>query len=186
MCSSRMWSRCALRLAPLLVAALAPAVMLTAKPTAAQGQRVSRIGVAQPEVCSPEWIAQVKSLSMHSSGAAAASGPSLERVDRTGPQEAPVLAVDERRGLLANQGALSPQINTIPNDPEFGGVTPRRLISHSFHRQHPTSHFGEDRSEYFTLRDGKRLSDVKNDSRQTEPRKSNPEVIRIITETVRR
>lgn len=74
--------------------------------------------------------------------------------------------------------------NTIPKDPKFGGVTPRRLISHSFSRQLPTSRYGKDHPEYFTLRDGKRLSDVKNDSRQTEPCKSNPEVIRIITESV--
>jgi len=74
--------------------------------------------------------------------------------------------------------------NTIPKDAKFGGVTPRSRISHSFHRQLPTSRYGEDHTEYFTLRDGKRLSDVKNDSRQTEPCKSNPEVIRIITESV--
>ncbi len=74
--------------------------------------------------------------------------------------------------------------NTIPKDAKYGGITPRRLISHSFHRQLPTSRYGKEHPEYFTLRDGKRLWDVKNDSRHTEPCKSNPEVIRIITESV--
>lgn len=44
--------------------------------------------------------------------------------------------------------------NTIPKELKVGGVTPRRLISHSFHRQLPTSRYGKDHPEYFTLRDG--------------------------------
>ena len=74
--------------------------------------------------------------------------------------------------------------NTIPRAAKYGGVTPRRLISHSFARQLPTSRYGKEHPEYFTLRNGKRLWDVKDDSRHTEPCKSNPEVIKIVTESV--
>ncbi|MEA1950428.1 MAG: DUF4838 domain-containing protein [Planctomycetota bacterium] len=74
--------------------------------------------------------------------------------------------------------------NTVPKDAKYGGITGRHLISHTFSRQLPTSRYGEKHPEYFALRDGKRLSKVKNDSRHTEPCASNPQVQRIVTQSV--
>ncbi len=74
--------------------------------------------------------------------------------------------------------------NTVTHDAKFGGVTGRRLISHSFTHQLPTSRYGKDHPEYFALRNGERLSDVKNDGRQTQPCVSNPDVVRIVTDSV--
>ncbi|MBN2291936.1 MAG: DUF4838 domain-containing protein [Pirellulales bacterium] len=74
--------------------------------------------------------------------------------------------------------------NTKTKDAKFGGITGRHQINHTFSRQVPTSRYGKAHPEYFTLRDGKRISNVKNDSRHTQLCTSNPEVLRIITESV--
>jgi hypothetical protein len=74
--------------------------------------------------------------------------------------------------------------NTVPHDPKLGGVTGRQLVSHTFVGQVPTSKYGEEHPEYFALRDGQRLSKVKNDGRHTQLCVSNPDVRRIVTECV--
>ena len=74
--------------------------------------------------------------------------------------------------------------NTVPREPRFGGVTPRRLINHSFANQIPSAKYGKDHPEYYSLVDGKRLSEVHNDSRDNEPCLTNPDVLRIVTRAV--
>jgi hypothetical protein len=74
--------------------------------------------------------------------------------------------------------------NTVPRDAKFGGVTRRQLISHTFTHQIPTTRYGAEHPEYFALRDGKRLSQVVNEMRHTQPCVSNPDVQRIVTDSV--
>lgn len=74
--------------------------------------------------------------------------------------------------------------NTIAVDPKLGGKTGRQLISHSFGDQIPSQKFGADHPEYYALRDGKRLANVKDDWSETEPCLTNPEVLKIVTARV--
>ena len=74
--------------------------------------------------------------------------------------------------------------NTVSHEPKLGGAVRRQLVSHTFAQQVPTSKYGEEHPEYFALRDGKRLSKVKIDNRHTQPCVSNPDVRRIVTESV--
>lgn len=76
------------------------------------------------------------------------------------------------------------RVNTVASDPKFGGRCRQHLINHSFARQIPTSKYGKEHPEYFALRDGKRLAQVRNDSYGTQPCLTNPDVLRIVTESV--
>ena len=72
--------------------------------------------------------------------------------------------------------------NTVPNEEKFGGITGRGLINHTFARQIPLSKYGKDHPEYFALIKGKRL--VTGNEELTQPCLTNPDVLRIVTESV--
>lgn len=74
--------------------------------------------------------------------------------------------------------------NTITDDAKLGGRTPTGLISHTFGRQIPSQKYGKEHPEYFAERDGKRLASVEGDWFGTEPCLTNPDVLRIVTESV--
>ncbi len=74
--------------------------------------------------------------------------------------------------------------NTITDDPRLGGKSPMGLISHTFGRHIPSKKHGAKHPEYFAERDGKRLAPVENDWYETEPCLTNPEVLRIVTQSV--
>ena len=76
------------------------------------------------------------------------------------------------------------RVNTVAGDAKYGGKTGQSLISHTFGSQIPTGKYGKEHPEYFALRDGKRLSDVKDDWSQSEPCLTNPDVLKIVTEAV--
>ncbi|MEZ6072929.1 MAG: DUF4838 domain-containing protein [Pirellulales bacterium] len=76
------------------------------------------------------------------------------------------------------------RVNTITSDAQLGGKTGRNLISHSFGKQIPSAKYGKDNPEYFAERDGKRLSHVEDDWRDTEPCLTNPAVLDIVTADV--
>ena len=76
------------------------------------------------------------------------------------------------------------KVNTVQGDPKLGGISAQRLINHSFHRQIPSSKYGKDHPEYYCLLRGKRLAQVENDARDNEPCLTNPDVLRIVTESV--
>ena len=76
------------------------------------------------------------------------------------------------------------RVNTVRGDAKYGGTTGQSLIGHTFGRQIPSAKYGKEHSEYFALRDGKRLSDGKNDWFDTEPCLTNPDVLKIVTEAV--
>ncbi len=78
------------------------------------------------------------------------------------------------------------RVNTVTDDPKLGGKARQRLISHSFYRQIPSSKYGKEHPEYYSLRGGKRLAQVENDARDNEPCLTNPDVLRIVTEAVLR
>ena len=74
--------------------------------------------------------------------------------------------------------------NVVPREEKFGGPLSRRLINHSFSRQIPTGRYGTEHPEYFSLYEGKRLARVHEDSRDSEPCLTHPEVLRIVTQSV--
>ncbi len=76
------------------------------------------------------------------------------------------------------------RINAVGKDPKLGGRARQRLINHSFCRQIPSSKYGKEHPEYYCLRDGKRLAAVKDDSYGNQPCLTNPDVLRIVTESV--
>ncbi len=76
------------------------------------------------------------------------------------------------------------RVNTVGTAPELGGKSRQRLISHSFLRQIPSSQYGQQHPEYYSLRNGKRLAHVDNDAFGNEPCLTNPDVLRIVTESV--
>ena len=76
------------------------------------------------------------------------------------------------------------RINAVPGDAKLGGKSRQRLISHSFYRQIPSSKYGKEHPEYYCLRGGKRLAQVQNDAPDNEPCLTNPDVLRIVTESV--
>ncbi len=78
------------------------------------------------------------------------------------------------------------RINTVTNDAKLGGITGIQNVSHSFFAQIPSGVYGKEHPEYFALRDGKRLAPVGNDGYETEPCLTNPDVLRIVTESVRK
>lgn len=76
------------------------------------------------------------------------------------------------------------RVNTVGDEPKYGGRSRQRLINHSFARQIPSGKYGKDHPEYYCLRDGKRLAQVKSDSYETEPCLTNPDVLKIVTDAV--
>ncbi len=76
------------------------------------------------------------------------------------------------------------RVNTIAGETKYGGKTGQSLISHSFGYQVPLAKYGKEHPEYFALRDGKRLSEGKDDWFETEPCLTNPAVLRIVKEWV--
>ena len=76
------------------------------------------------------------------------------------------------------------RVNTVEGDAKYGGKTGQSLISHSFGSQIPTAKYGKEHPEYFALRGGKRLSDVRDDWSQSQPCLTNPDVLRIVKEAV--
>jgi len=76
--------------------------------------------------------------------------------------------------------------NTVPREEKFGGITGRGLINHTFRSQIPTSKYGKQHPEYFALVNGKRLAQVpgNQDGRHSQPCLTNPDVLRIVTESV--
>ena len=75
------------------------------------------------------------------------------------------------------------RVNTISSDPKLGGKTERRLISHSFGRQIPSAKYGQEHPEYYCEVDGRRRAAVEDDFRDNEPCLTNPEVLRIVTDS---
>lgn len=76
------------------------------------------------------------------------------------------------------------RVNTVAHDEKFGGISDQRLINHSFLRHIPSSKHGKLHPEYYCLRDGKRLAQVANDATDNEPCLTNPQVLRLVTESV--
>lgn len=80
------------------------------------------------------------------------------------------------------------RVNTITDDPKFGGKTGQSLINHSFYALLSTSEFGNSHPEYFALIDGRRrnLDGSGEDSggNGTELCLTNYDVLRIVTERV--
>ncbi len=76
------------------------------------------------------------------------------------------------------------RVNTVAGDPKLGGKSRQRLISHSLCRQIPSSKYGKEHPEYYCLRNGKRLAQVRNDAYDNEPCLTNPDVLKIVTEAV--
>jgi hypothetical protein len=76
------------------------------------------------------------------------------------------------------------RVNTVSGDAKYGGTTGQALIGHTFGSQIPTAKYGKEHPEYFALRNGRRLSDVRDDWSQSEPCLTNPNVLRIVKEAV--
>jgi len=76
------------------------------------------------------------------------------------------------------------RVNTVAGEAKYGGKTGQSLISHTFGHQVPTAKYGKEHPEYFALRDGKRLSDVRDDWSESEPCLTNPDVLKIVKEAV--
>ena len=74
--------------------------------------------------------------------------------------------------------------NTVTHDEKLGGISNTTLINHSFERQINSKIYGKQHPEYYCEIDGKRLSEVNNDSYDNEPCLTNPDVLRIVTEKV--
>jgi hypothetical protein len=73
------------------------------------------------------------------------------------------------------------RVNTITDDEKLGGKTGRSLINHSFARQIPSATYGKEHPEYYCEIDGQRRGVVKNDSYDSEPCLTNPDVLKIVT-----
>ncbi len=76
------------------------------------------------------------------------------------------------------------RVNAVGGDPNYGGKTGQSLISHSFGSQIPTAKYGAEHPEYFALREGKRLATSSNDWFDSEPCLTNPDVLKIVTQSV--
>lgn len=75
------------------------------------------------------------------------------------------------------------RINTIADDPWLGGKTSQELITHSILTYLPVSVYGKDHPEYYALVDGIRKLNVGGGPQVCS---TNPDVIRIVTEGVRK
>jgi len=76
------------------------------------------------------------------------------------------------------------RINTLTDEPRLGGRTRQRLISHTFHRQVPSSRYGLEHPEYYALREGVRMAPFEDDIATSQPCLSRPEVLRLVTQAV--
>ncbi len=74
--------------------------------------------------------------------------------------------------------------NATTHAPRFGGVAAQPLIQHSLHRLLSVAEHGPAHPEYFALVDGQRLLSAPRDGPQV--CSTNPEVIKTVTEAVRR
>ena len=72
--------------------------------------------------------------------------------------------------------------NTVTSQSRLGGISRQRHINHSYYRQLPVEKYGAEHPEYFALVDGERRLDVGGGG--PEPCCTNPEVVRIISESV--
>jgi hypothetical protein len=68
------------------------------------------------------------------------------------------------------------RVNTVTDEERLGGRTPIGLIGHSFLRYMPSRRYGGEHPEWYALRDGRRLAPFENDSYETQPCLTNPEV----------
>jgi hypothetical protein len=66
----------------------------------------------------------------------------------------------------------------------LGGASGIKLINHTHYRLVPTADYGKDHPEYFALVDGRRLSQVGDDARQTELCMTNPQLVPIVAKKV--
>jgi len=76
------------------------------------------------------------------------------------------------------------RVNTVTAAERLGGKSGITNINHSFFRQIPSQKYGKEHPEYFCLIDGKRRAIVRNDGYENEPCLTNPDVLRIVTESV--
>ena len=74
--------------------------------------------------------------------------------------------------------------NTITNDVRLGGKTGLVNINHSLGRQIPLAKYGKEHPEYYCEIEGKRLADVNKKHWYNEPCLTNPDVLRIVTDSV--
>lgn len=75
------------------------------------------------------------------------------------------------------------RVNTVTDDPKYGGKTSQLLIGHTFGTQIPSAKYGQEHPEYYALRGGKRLASG-NDWYESQPCLTNPDVLKIVTESV--
>lgn len=68
--------------------------------------------------------------------------------------------------------------------PTYGGRSDLRLFNHTFSEVIPTTKYGKEHPEYFSLLDGKRKAQVEVEWYQTQLCLTNPDVLRIITDDV--
>ena len=66
----------------------------------------------------------------------------------------------------------------------FGGKSGISLINHTFCEVMPTSKYGKEHPEYYSMINGERLSQVENDWYETQLCLTNPDVLRIFTEHI--
>ena len=64
---------------------------------------------------------------------------------------------------------------------QFGGKSGLTLVNHTFYEVMPTSKYGKEHPEYYSMIDGKRKSQVENDWYETQLCLTNPDVLKIIT-----
>jgi hypothetical protein len=65
---------------------------------------------------------------------------------------------------------------------KFGGKSVLTLANHTFYEVMPTSKYGKEHPEYYSMIDGKRKSQVENDWYETQLCLTNPDVLKIITD----
>jgi hypothetical protein len=68
--------------------------------------------------------------------------------------------------------------------PMYGGHSRLTLINHTFYEVMPTTRYGKEHPEYYSLIDGQRKSQVEVEWYQTQLCLTNPDVLRIITDDV--
>ena len=91
-------------------------------------------------------------------------------------------------GELNAQPAFAARMrcNTTTHHQKYGGIARTILVNHSFTSLLPTTKYGQDHPEYYSLVDGRRRNDVEEDAggEGNEPCLTNPDVLRIVTEAV--
>lgn len=74
--------------------------------------------------------------------------------------------------------------NAFIQDEKLGGATGEILINHTFASQVPERVYGKEHPEYFAEVDGKRLNDTGDDMYRSQLCLTNPDVLKIVTESV--